>query len=320
MTGDQYKTNWLVRRPLKKKLVVLQNNCLRLCTGALKSTPVSVLQITNKEQPLELRKLELQVKFLYKILKDNIFIQNTTDCWKNHYGNQNTNKQALMKRIANIIPIEQLETFYDDYKIQTKVFPIPIWHIPDIQVNLELVNKIDKISNPTRAKLISMECINQYIEEIHIYTDGSKQADNSIASAVYIPKFNIKISKRIQNNCSVFSAELTAIYLALSWIKDLKPYRAVIFSDSLSAIQSLQNIRQQINNSSIIKEIALIITELHYNLNIVTFTWIPSHIDIKGNDKVDNLAKSTCKINQIQLPISLNKNEINTQLQKNFYK
>ena len=139
----------------------------------------------------------------------------------------------------------------------------------------------------------------------YIYTDGSKQADNSIASAVYIPKFNIKISKRIQNNCSVYSGELTAIYLALSWIKDLKPYRAVIVSDSLSAIQSLQNVRQQINNSSIIKEIALIITELHYNLNIVTFTWIPSHIDNKGNDdKVDNLAKSTCKINQIQLPIS----------------
>ena len=133
--------------------MVLQNNCLRLCTGALKSTPVSVLQITNKEQPLELRRLELQVKFLYKILKDNIFIQNTTDCWKNHYGNQNINKQALMKRIVNIIPIQPLETFYDDYKIQTKVFPIPIWHIPDIQVNLELVNKIDKISNPSRGKL-----------------------------------------------------------------------------------------------------------------------------------------------------------------------
>ena len=95
----------------------------------------------------------------------------------------------------------------------------------------------------------------------------------------------------------MYSAELTAIFLALSWIKDLKPYRAVIFSGSLSAIQSLQNIRQQINNSSIIKEIALIITELHYNLNIVTFTSIPSHIDIKGNDKVDNLARSTCKIN-----------------------
>ena len=121
-----------------------------------------------------------------------------------------------------------------------------------------------------------------YRRNTYIYTDGSKQADNSNASAVYIPKF------------------------------------LVIFSDYLSAIQSLQNIRQQINNSSIIKEIAFIITELHYNLNIITSTWIPSHIDIKGNDKVDYLAKSTCKINQIQLPISLNKNEINTQIQKIF--
>ena len=77
-----------------------------------------------------------------------------------------------------------------------------------------------------------------YRRNTYIYTDGSKQADISTASAVYIPKFNINISKRIQNNCSVYSAELTAIYLALSWIKDLKPYRAVIFSDSLSAIHS----------------------------------------------------------------------------------
>ena len=48
------------------KLDRIQYKCLRLCTGAFKSTPINILLITNKEKPLEIRRKELQTKFLYR--------------------------------------------------------------------------------------------------------------------------------------------------------------------------------------------------------------------------------------------------------------
>ena len=68
---------------------------------------------------------------------------------------------------------------------------------------------------------VIQECINQYVQELHtyIYTDGSKQSDNS--------KYNIKISKRISNICSLYTAELSAKYLALNSIGEIRPYSTV---------------------------------------------------------------------------------------------
>ena len=143
-----------------------------------------------------------------------------------------------MKNTFKFISDYQLNSFCDNHKIQSEVIQIPIKHIPDIKYNLEFVNKINKINDPINAELVLTECINQYVQELHIYTDGSKQLDNTVSSAIYIytPEFNIKISNRISNNCSIYTAELSAIYLVLNWIREVRPYSRVIFTDSLSAI------------------------------------------------------------------------------------
>ena len=137
----------------KKKLDLIQSICLRICTCAFESTPINVLQITNHEFPLELRNIEMQIKFLYKVMKEDIFLQNTTDCWKNHYGNKSLNKQPLMTNTLKFISEDQLISFYDNHKIQSEVIQIPIWHIPDIKYNLELVNKTRIISYLSSIKL-----------------------------------------------------------------------------------------------------------------------------------------------------------------------
>ena len=46
------------------KLDCIQHKCLRLCTGAFKSTPINILLITNKEKPLEIRRKELQSSYI----------------------------------------------------------------------------------------------------------------------------------------------------------------------------------------------------------------------------------------------------------------
>lgn len=50
----------------KIKLDRVQYQCLRLCCGALRSTPVNALQVDCGEMPLELRRLQLQCKSALK--------------------------------------------------------------------------------------------------------------------------------------------------------------------------------------------------------------------------------------------------------------
>ena len=103
--------------------------------------------------------------------------------------------------------------------------------------------------------------------------------------------FNVQISKRIPDLCSVYTAELIALLLALNWIRDVKPSNSAICTDSPSALKALQNPLEHINKNAIIKKIVFISFELVNNQIKVIFNWIPSHVDIKENDKVESLAK-----------------------------
>ncbi len=81
-----------------------------------------------------------------------------------------------------------------------------------------------------------------YYSMVQIYTDGSKDPDSGkTAVAVYIPLFKIKMSKITSDHISVFTAELIAILLALQWIEEIQPTKAVICTDSLSALNSLSS-------------------------------------------------------------------------------
>ena len=72
---------------------------------------------------------------------------------------------------------------------------------------------------------------------------------------------------------------------------------------------------EHINKNAIIKEIVVILFELINNQIKVIFNWIPSHVDIKENDKVGSLAKDACKNELIQIQVPINRSEINKEIQ-----
>ena len=96
--------------------------------------------------------------------------------------------------------------------------------------------------------------------------------------------------------CSKYEAEINAIQKTLDTLiqqcesGSSTPTDKVIFSDSLSATQAIEN--SQGNAAKDIEEIILtcdIIMSL-YGITI-TIQWIPDHSDISMNDKIDVLAK-----------------------------
>lgn len=173
----------------------------------------------------------------------------------------------------------------------------PIWKIkpPIIDTLLTELIKKDE-TNPHISKTLSLEIINNYTGDIHIYTDGSK-TENAVACAAYIINYTKTIQKRLHSNSSIFIAELTAINSSLSWLleqqlNNLKyENSAIIFTDSLSSLQALKHPQNQPVTQiffDILKNIH-ILRENNFNIKLC---WIPSHVGIPANEIVDNLAKN----------------------------
>src|SRR5580693_8601439 len=72
----------------------------------------------------------------------------------------------------------------------------------------------------------------------NLYTDGSKDG-NTVAAATVLD--NLVCRSRLRDGCSIFTAELKAIQLALKYVQISRMSEFLIFSDSKSVLQSIQN-------------------------------------------------------------------------------
>ena len=147
----------------------------------------------------------------------------------------------------------------------------------------------------------------------HINTYGSKDGKVVASAAVH----NKQVSKRrLPDGASIFSAELRAILLALDFVERSANDKFIIFSDSLSSLQALDNLK--LDNSTVQKVL------LKYNSvsvsNTVFFCWLPSHVGIRGNDQADSAAKAalTLNVSPFKLPFTDFKGHINSFLKSNW--
>ena len=95
----------------------------------------------------------------------------------------------------------------------------------------------------------------------------------------------------LPNEATVYTAELTAIILAVNQIRvtNISNTKYVIYSDSKSAIESLK--RYTHKNPLEIK-IKQLINKLYLRGVSIEVCWIPAHVGIPGNEKADEKAKT----------------------------
>jgi len=101
---------------------------------------------------------------------------------------------------------------------------------------------------------------------------------------------------RLPNNASIFRAELYAISLALAVIRRGKEKNFIIFSDSMSSLEAISGFKLEID---IVQNIVKDYTHLANSGKIIILCWIPSHVNIHGNERADTAAKSA-----LSLPIT----------------
>ena len=108
---------------------------------------------------------------------------------------------------------------------------------------------------------------------------------------------------RIPDGSSVFTAEAKGIDLALDFVNTCTyTDKFVIFSDSLSVLQALNHTSSK---NSQIQHLLLKNHEISSSETVI-YCWIPSHIGIYGNEKVDKNAKESLNLDQTDFKIPFN--------------
>jgi len=95
---------------------------------------------------------------------------------------------------------------------------------------------------------------------------------------------------RLPNFSSIYTAEAMVISFALDIIKTRLIHNAVILSDSLSTLRSIDNPSKS-NPNEITRKIQNQLYDLTQSGYSITLFWIPSHNQISGNERADEIAR-----------------------------
>ena len=312
-----------LKKEILKPLILLQNCALRLILGVQWHTRISNMEIEAKIMPLQLYYKYKTLNFVNHCLSINNsymskFFPRSVDFHINnfyHYGNWHMKIHNLRRDVGHS---HLSETFnYDipepwfNYKFKFVYQPL---YTSKENCSTSYLNQFSK----TIIKFFD----NDYPFGIHFFTDGSlitlDDKSKRVGCAFHCPLFNsqtVNISKRLNNATSILQAEIYAIIIVFEYLIQNKQFihdeEIIIFSDSASTIQFLQNYKCN-DNVFLFNKFWNLLKQLSSLCNIVIITWIPSHTDIPGNDQADTLAKLAC--NKPQIDIYLYKSKTATKI------
>ena len=266
-------------------LQIIQNNALRIITGAFRTSPVVNLHIEVNLPTLDRRRKYQLLRFYARTSARKT--EPTLSILNNKYSNQ------ILTTAQRRFPVisYRIEKVLNHFAVQPfKVMsPPPLtfeWLYPPPEIQLLYEEPKRTITNIEAQQLFNQHK-NKYKDYYYIYTDGSRK-DGRAGAGIF--SHNLEHSARLNDVHSVFTCELLAIVHAIDYLRDHHIKKAILCSDSLSSLQALAT-----NKPSSHPITYLIRKALKEDLNYLKliFLWVPSHTGIQGNEKADSLAKQS---------------------------
>ena len=115
------------------------------------------------------------------------------------------------------------------------------WSMPVPVVRFDLFKFKKSETNPEQYKQLFLELSSSYPNHSKIFTDGFKCNKKVAAAAAADSNFKSPSLCRLPDNCSIYTAELHAIHLALRLICQSKKKSFLVLSYSLSVLKSISN-------------------------------------------------------------------------------
>ena len=216
---------------------------LRICLGAFRTSPVQSLYVKAGETSLSLRPLRLAMNYdlkLQSIPENPAYDSVVNPKFLSHFEAQPHITPTLGIRLqphfqAAGIDVEGISTD----SLLTDVSP---WCMPVPVVRFDLTKfKKKSETNPEQYKELFLELSSSYPNHSKFFTDGSKCNEKVAAAAAADSNFQSPSLCRLPDNCSIYTAELHAIHLALRFISQTKKKSFLVLSDSLSVLKPISN-------------------------------------------------------------------------------
>jgi ribonuclease HI len=147
---------------------------------------------------------------------------------------------------------------------------------------------VDKSMYPIVASKKLATITSNYPTENIFYIDGS-MIDDVAGFAEH--NMNYETGRQLAKPSSVFSAEISAIRMALEHIQICPRGRYLILLDSLSSFMAMRSRRITCKTHPWVydsEQIYWDLQQLNYDVKLM---WIPSRVGISGNEVADGLAR-----------------------------
>jgi hypothetical protein len=223
-----------------KRLELIQRRALTIALGLSRSTRCEDTLALAGEPTLRfdfikrLRRFGAKATFNEDLYIATIF----KDSWYNHYGNQSERRQIIWDAFLSVKP--QLDGLVRCDKV---LATLPPWRMKYPQIDTTLTNCGDKNENANVLKTLADGIIDANSACLTVFTDASKLSDGQVGFGVVVREpsaSEVTHSVRLNDNISIFKAELFAIYYALLNVTAVYPLQKIfIYTASLSSVSSI---------------------------------------------------------------------------------
>ena len=275
------------RESILRTLTTLHNTGLRLSTGAFRTSPVLSIYADAGEPPLQSRRNILMLNYAAKILASR-----GHPCFNIVFNPKFLRIFIIRTRATKPLCI-RLKEFIEASGIQLPdvapiVYPdIPPWIIPHPKIYEAFKGLQKEYSTTSEYQYHFNEFVSRHKDSRLVYTDGSK-SEAACACAVSSAYHGI-MQTRLSPLCSIYTAELIAIKMALRMVAGVCNRSTIICTDSKSSLQSIATI---FPTHPIVQDIQIALYNICKRGREVSFLWVPGHMGIRGNEKADAAAKA----------------------------
>ncbi|GFT11275.1 uncharacterized protein TNCV_1143891 [Trichonephila clavipes] len=224
------------RASVLRRLDTIHHSALRVISGAFRTSPVTSLYVVCHQPPLELRRRQLSANYFIRAMSvpsHPLKPFSLATGLAQLYDARSFNIKPFSERAKAVLN----EAHLSNTNIQeNNILAFLPW---DIQI-FNYHNPFSGYDKAGTANVIYQQLFSfhrsKYSKYIPVYTDEAKTAGHVGCGVVFN---NTILSFTLNNSMSVFSAELSAILVALQHILVSNHRHFCVYTDSMSALESL---------------------------------------------------------------------------------
>lgn len=279
------KKNW-------NKLMQIQSEALRICLGAMRSTPTTALRVEAMDWPMQTR---------HDMLLDRLILRwhsrvghptiQTLNTWSRKNNARKGYRPPLLRRFEEL-PISPIEIarstlppcYLQSYEANNCQHQIATQFPP---------NNITNLTGMTEKQQYERLRESTWKDYYLIATDGSKVENSPVGAAMIDMEKQppYVVMNQLPSSTSIYEAEAQALLQAARYTRDkIQATKTIIISDSQSILRALSTTKISVDESPTIANIRQTLYDIRESGRETWLAWVPAHKGITPNEMADQAA------------------------------